>query len=112
MSICFFISPHFQPQRKRLNTSYSVPQWERTEKVSPLSVASITPHWVRHDGSGLDPTSNSPKSFNAYLSTTFVDSDMRVHALVNVTMLAFPDPSYFVAGQLHNHLSAWTDLAK
>ncbi len=40
-----------------------------------------------------------------------MDSVSRGDVLADVSMLAFPDPASFLAGQLHHHLKEWKHIA-
>lgn len=106
-----FLSPFiFQPLSKRIKLSYRVPDWERTDSFDPLSIKYNSIHWVHHDGKALDPSPQSPQPYNAHLSSDWINSVIRGVFAADVTMLAFPDPATFLAGQLHDHLQAWIDL--
>ena len=86
-----------------------MPDWERT--FDPLSVKHNSISWVHHDGKALEPSPHSPQPYNAHLSSVWIDSVICGDFATDVSMLAFPDPAHFLAGQLHQHLQAWIDLA-
>ena len=101
----------FQPPSKRYKISYTVPAWESLDSFDPLSVKQHSISWVRHDGKSLQPGLQSPQPYNSHLASDWVDSVSRGDVSADVTMLAFPDPASFLAGQLHHHLQEWKNIA-
>ena len=83
----------------------------RPSVFDPLSVKHNSISWVHHDGKALDPSPHSPQPYNAHLSSVWINSVICGDFAADVSMLAFPDPAHFLAGQLHQHLQAWIDLA-
>ena len=95
----------FQPPSKRYKISYSVPALESSDSFDPLSVKQHSISWVRHDGKSLQPGLQFPQPYNSHLASDWVDSVSRGDVSADVTMLAFPDPASFLAGQLHHQLN-------
>ena len=100
----------FQPPSKRYKISYTVPACESSDSFDLLSVKQHSISWVRHDGKSLKPGLQSPQPYNSHLASDWVDSVSRGDVLADVTMLAFPDPASFLAGQLHHHLQPQSPL--
>ena len=96
---------------KRCKFSCNVPAWESSDSFDPLSVKRHSISCLRHDGKPLQPGLRSPQPYNSHLSSDWVDSVSRGDVSADVSILAFPDPANFVAGQLHCHLQEWKSLA-
>ena len=94
----------FQPPSKRYKISYTVPAWECSDSFDSLPVKQHSISWVRYDGKSLQPGLQSPQPYNSHLASDWVDSVPRGDVSADVTMLAFPVPASFLAGQLHRHL--------
>ena len=45
-----------------------------------------------------------------HFDQAFLDSVLKGHTLPDVNLLAFRDPQYLVAGQLHQHADVWSAL--
>ena len=101
ISALFFL---FQPPFKSFKFSYIVPAWESSGLFDPLSVKQNTISWVRHDGKPLQPGIQSPQPRNSHLASDWVESVSRGDVSADVSMLAFPDPTVFVASRLYCHL--------
>ena len=101
----------FQPPSKRFKLSYTVPAWESSDSFDPLSIKQHSISWVHHDGKPLQPRLQSPRPYNSHLASVWVDSVSRGDVSADISMLAFPDPASFLAGQLHRHLQHWKNLA-
>ena len=106
-----FFSSLFQPPFKRFKFSYILPAWESSGSFGPLSVKRNSISWVRHDGKPLQPGIQSPQPRNSDMASDWVESVSRGDVSAAVSMLAFPDPAAFVAGQLHCHLQEWKSIA-
>ena len=59
----------------------------------------------------MQPGIQSPQPRNSHLASDWVESVSRGDVSADVSMLAFPDPAAFVAGQLHCHLQEWKSIA-
>ena len=103
----FFLFFSFPAFLRALQISCTVPAWESSVSFDPLSVKQHSISWVRHDGKSLQPGLQSPQPYNSHLASDWVDSVSRGDVSADVTMLAFPDPASFLAGQLHHHLQEW-----
>lgn len=66
---------------------------------------------MRHDGKPLQPGPWSPQPYNSHLSSDWVDRVSRGEVSADVSMLTFPDPTNFVASQLHCRLQEWKSMA-
>ena len=57
--------------------------------------------------SPYSPGFSPHRPYNSHLASVWVDSVSRGDVSADVSMLAFPDPASFLAGQLHRHLQHW-----
>ena len=89
----FFFPFLFQPPVKRIKLSHSFPSWELTSDFNPLAVEPCSRSWIRHDGSIIEPTAQSPRPHNDHLLPAFIDSVIQGSAKADVSMLTFPDPA-------------------
>ena len=67
-----------------------------------------TIRWIRYDGSCIDTAQGMVN--NVHISKEFVTSVTEGTVLVDISVLAFRDPRYYKAGELHEHKHLWTTL--
>lgn len=84
----------------------TIPDWETAYPVDPLSINHNSIAWVRLAGASLVPEAPEPLPYNAHLSWDWISRVSCGEFQVDVNSLAFPDPSSFVAGQLHDRLES------
>ena len=101
----------FQPPSKRFKLSYTVPACESSDSFDPLSIKQHSISWVHHDGKPLQLGLQSPRPYNSHLASVWVDNVSRGDVSADVSMLGFPDPVSFLAGQLRRHLQLWKIIA-
>ena len=92
--------------------SYHIPDWELTYPLYPRSVLPNSIKWVRLDGSSLVPEDGQPLLYNLHFSWDSLDRANDGQAQVDVRSFVFPDPSSFIAGQLHAHPGVWDRIAE
>ena len=92
--------------------SYHIPDWELTYPLYPRSVLPNSIKWVRLDGSSLVPEDGQPLPYSLHFSWDSLDRAIDWDAQVDVQSLVFPDPSSFIAGQLHAHPGVWDRIAE
>ena len=68
--------------------------------------------WVRLDGSSLVPEDGQPLPYNLHFSWDSLDRAIDGEAQVDVHSFVFPDPSSFIAGQLHAHPGVWDRITE
>ena len=101
----------FEPPSKRFKFFYQVPEWEKEHPFYPLSIRPNFVSRVHFDGSIVGADDQVLLPFNAHLSSDRVNKVLLGQAASDVKALAFPNPSNFLAGQLHEHLEEWIRIA-